>query len=228
MTRYFYLHGFASGPESAKAKYLRGCFQRLGLELICPDLNEPDFSSLTFSRQVAQVEAQLTDEPTIVIGSSLGGLTAAWLGQRNPQIQKLVLLAPAFEFLAQWLPRMDDSALAQWQQAGFRPVYHWRDRDFRPLHWQFVEDLHRWRDQDLQRSLPTLILHGTADEVIDFAASERFAVQRPWVTLQALTSDHALGNVSSQIWRACRQFAELSVCDRGALSEKSIPGNRLS
>lgn len=228
MTRYFYLHGFASGPDSAKAKFLRGCFQRRGLDLICPDLNEPDFSSLTFSRQVAQVETQLTDEPTIVIGSSLGGLTAAWLGQRNPQISKLVLLAPAFEFLSQWLPRLDPSALTQWQQTGSRSVYHWRDRDFRPLHWQFVEDLHHWRDQDLQRSLPTLILHGTADEVIDFAASDRFAAQRPWVRLQALTSDHALGNVSSQIWRACQQFADLAPRDRSASESKTAPSDRLS
>lgn len=216
MTRYLYLHGFASGPESAKAKYLRGCFQRLGLELICPDLNEPDFSTLTFSRQIAQVEAELTDEPTLLIGSSLGGLTAAWVAERNPQVTQVMLLAPAFEFLDQWLPRLDSLALEQWQQQGSRPFYHWRDRDFRPLHWQFVEDLQRWRDKDLQRSLPTLILHGTADEVIDYAASDRYAAQRPWVTLKPLTSDHALGNVSSQIWRACRQFANLSAGDRAA------------
>ncbi|WP_338442504.1 YqiA/YcfP family alpha/beta fold hydrolase [Synechococcus elongatus IITB4] len=214
MTRYFYLHGFASGPESAKAKYLRGRFQRLGFDLICPDLNEPEFSSLTFSRQIRQVEAQLTDEPTVVIGSSLGGLTAAWLAERNLQVMKVLLLAPAFEFLAQWLPRLDSLALEQWQQQGTRPFYHWRDRDFRPLHWGFVEDLQQWQDEHLKRSLPTLILHGTADEVIDFAASDRYSAQRPWVTLQPLTSDHALGNVSSQIWRACRQFVNLDAGDR--------------
>ncbi|MCS6812403.1 MAG: esterase, partial [Cyanobacteria bacterium] len=61
-----YLHGFASSPNSTKARYLADCFAQAGLPLTVPDLNQGDFSHLTLTRQIQQVEALLTDEPTIL------------------------------------------------------------------------------------------------------------------------------------------------------------------
>ena len=51
-----------------------------------------------------------SNEPWVLMGSSFGGLTAAWMENRaNPaqqdKVEALVLLGPAFQFLAQWLPR---------------------------------------------------------------------------------------------------------------------------
>src|SRR5688572_7467401 len=102
---YIYLHGFASSPRSAKAQDLRDRFQSLGIELTIPDLNHPDFTHLTLTRQLEQVVALLPADatPVTLIGSSFGGLTAAWAAQTHPQIQRLVLLAPAFQFLDHWL-----------------------------------------------------------------------------------------------------------------------------
>src|SRR5512136_1301514 len=101
---YIYLHGFASSPQSAKAKYLRDCFQTRQIDIKVPDLNQGDFSHLTLTRHLKQVAAEFppAPAPVAIIGSSFGGLTAAWLGQRHPQVQRLVLLAPAFQFLAHW------------------------------------------------------------------------------------------------------------------------------
>jgi hypothetical protein len=83
--------------------YLRDRFATLDISLEIPDLNQDDFSHLTITRQLTQVEtAFLQDKmPVTLIGSSLGGLMSAWLGQRHSQVQRLVLLAPAVEFL--WL-----------------------------------------------------------------------------------------------------------------------------
>ncbi|NEQ67728.1 MAG: alpha/beta fold hydrolase, partial [Symploca sp. SIO2D2] len=99
--KFVYLHGFASSPESRKAVYLNQAFANLEISLDVPDLNQGDFSHLSITRQLLQLEAMLpeTETPVTLIGSSLGGLTAAWLGQQLAQIQRLVLLAPAFDFL---------------------------------------------------------------------------------------------------------------------------------
>src|SRR6476646_8388913 len=108
LPHYLYLHGFASSPRSTKAQDLRDRFQALGIELTVPDLNQPDFAHLTLSRQLQQVAALIPSDspPVTLIGSSFGGLTAAWAAQQHVQIQRLVLLAPAFRFLEHWLPRL--------------------------------------------------------------------------------------------------------------------------
>ena len=87
---FIYLHGFASSPESAKAVYLRDRFAAQQITLEVPDLNQGDFSHLTIARQMAQVEALLPPDgtPVTLIGSSLGGLTSAWLAEKQAQVKK--------------------------------------------------------------------------------------------------------------------------------------------
>lgn len=215
MVHYLYLHGFASSPQSYKAQALKARFESVGLSLTIPDLNQGDFSTLTLSRQIQQAcEAILAQaEPTVIIGSSLGGLTAAWVAEQptlQGRIEKLVLLAPAFRFLAQWLPRLGDAALDQWRQEGLLSVYHYADQEQKPLHYRFVEDAQGYDDDALQAQIPTLICHGLRDEVIRIEASRAYAAHRPWVKFLELDSDHALGDVEAEIWQAVADFLRLS------------------
>ncbi|MEM1426436.1 MAG: YqiA/YcfP family alpha/beta fold hydrolase, partial [Cyanobacteria bacterium P01_H01_bin.130] len=53
--RYFYLHGFASSPKSRKAQHLSDRLTEHGLTLEIPDFNQPDFSTLTLTRQLDQM-----------------------------------------------------------------------------------------------------------------------------------------------------------------------------
>lgn len=209
--KFIYLHGFASSPESAKAVYLRDRFATLDISLEIPDLNQDDFSHLTITRQLTQVEtAFLQDEtPVTLIGSSLGGLMSAWLGQRHSQVQRLVLLAPAFEFLSHWLSKLRKEQLTQWQESGYLPVYHYREQRLLPLHYKFVEDARQYQERQLLRPVPTLILHGQHDEVIPILASRNYASVRPWVQLMELESDHALSDVMPQLWEATQVFCQL-------------------
>lgn len=210
--QYIYLHGFASSPQSAKARYLGDRFQQVGIPLITPDLNQGNFTDLTLSRQMQQVETLFpsSSEGITLIGSSFGGLTAAWLGQKLPVVKRLVLLAPAFGFLAHWLPRLGEAQVRQWQETGFLSVFHYSANQMLPLSYQFVEDASRYQETEIQRSLPTLILHGDRDEVIPIAASIQFAKARPWVTLIQLDSDHALTDVSDEIWQAITKFCQIN------------------
>ncbi|OYD94070.1 esterase [Nostoc sp. 'Peltigera membranacea cyanobiont' 210A] len=208
---YIYLHGFASSPKSAKAQDISDRFTQIHTKLKIPDLNAGDFSQLTITRQIAQVAAELNNDstPVTLIGSSLGGLTAAHLGQQNLQVQRLVLLAPAFGFLSHWLPKLGDEEVQRWQQEKSIMVYHYGEERLIPLSYDFVIDAAQYQEKLLQRPISTLILHGKKDEVIPIEASRDFARFRPWVQVIELDSDHALGNVMEEIWQAIHLFCQL-------------------
>lgn len=204
---YVYLHGFASSPQSRKAQYLSDRFQSCQVPLVIPDLNQDDFFNLSLSRQLRQVAELLPPaEPVTVIGSSFGGLTAAWLAEQHPQIERLVLLAPAFQFLQHWLPRLGEAQVTAWRDTGSMSVFHYSLEQQQALGYGFLEDMEGYADERLQRSLPTLILHGVQDDVVPVQASRDYAATRPWVKLVELDSDHSLGNVQEQIWQHTRQF----------------------
>lgn len=209
---YFYLHGFASGPRSTKAVYLSDRLSTLSIDLKIPDLNQGGFSNLTLTRQIYQVQAAFPppSQAVTVIGSSFGGLTAAWVAQQQPQVQRLILLAPAFEFLSRWLSMLGEAQVKHWQAQTYLDFYHYSEQRQLPLNYQFVQDLAQYSDKQLQRPLPTLILHGTHDDIIPTKASRNFAAQRPWASLIELDSDHTLGNVQAKIWEAVKLFCQLA------------------
>jgi uncharacterized protein len=208
---YIYLHGFASSPNSAKARDIQSFFANLDIDIKIPDLNNGDFSHLTITRQLKQVEKEFSSDktPVTLIGSSLGGLTSAHLGENNLCVQRLVLLAPAFGFLSHWLPKLGEDKLQRWQQDKYMMVYHHREARELPLHYDFVTDAAQYQEEKLRRPLNTLILHGISDDVIPIQASRDFARSRAWVELVELDSDHALLNVVDKINFAISRFCQL-------------------
>ncbi|WP_377477167.1 MAG: YqiA/YcfP family alpha/beta fold hydrolase [Microcoleus anatoxicus] len=221
---YIYLHGFASSPDSLKAKYFRDRFSSLAIDLKTPDLNHQDFSNLTLTRQLHQIETAFLSPQTLgpvaeniknvsevtIIGSSFGGLTAAWLAQRQLSVKQIVLLAPAFDFLSHWLPRLGQEQLQKWQSEKYLPVYHYGEQRYLPLNYQFVEDMAQYHEEKLIRSVPTLIIHGLHDTIIPIQASRNFAANRPWVQLIELEDDHSLGNFLAEMWEAIQNFCQFN------------------
>ena len=59
---FIYLHGFASSPNSNKAKKISNRFTQLQIPLKIPDLNAGDFSHLTISRQIEQIKRELPED----------------------------------------------------------------------------------------------------------------------------------------------------------------------
>lgn len=221
---YIYLHGFASSPDSLKAKYFCDRFSSLAIDLKTPDLNQNDFSRLTLTRQLHQIETEFLQSQTLnsqaenlknpgevtIIGSSFGGLTAAWLAQRQISVKQVILLAPAFDFLSHWLPMLGQQKLQKWQSEEYLPVYHYGEQREVPLNYQFVADMAQYPEEKLIRSVPTLIMHGLHDTIIPIQASRNFATNRPWVELIELEDDHSLGDVLAEVWEAIHKFCQFN------------------
>ncbi len=210
--QYWYFHGFASGPTSQKAVFFQQQMQALGLTLHLPDLNLEDFSQISLSRQLAFLGQQLqaVEEPLTLIGSSLGGLLAALYAERDQRVAQLVLLAPAFEFAQRWQTRLGAAAVAQWREQGIHEVFHYAQRRPLPLRYGFLEDALTHTQASPQRPVPTLIIHGRQDAVIDYSVSVAYAAPRPWVDLKLIESDHALTDALPLLWDLSGQFLGLT------------------
>src|SRR3569832_2381176 len=96
-----YLPGFASGPSSTKASAYADHFAARGITVDRMDLRKPSFEHLRLTAMIQHVRDSLRGD-AVLIGSSLGGLTAARVAERNNQIKTLVLLAPAFRLVHRW------------------------------------------------------------------------------------------------------------------------------
>lgn len=215
MTTYLYLHGFASSPQSKKAQYLYDCFAEVGINLDIIDLNAGDFSRLTLTRQIEQTLSAFPADDNLVtiIGSSFGGLTAAWLGEKYHKVRNIILLAPAFGFPKNWLSKLGEEKIKQWQESGSLPVYHYGEEQELLLHYNFLTDIEQYDESQLTRVVPTLILHGKNDEIIPIEASRNYVRKHPWVKLIELESDHSLTDALPEIWQVIYSEISSSSCE---------------
>src|SRR5271157_3218320 len=191
MNRLLYLHGFASGPSSSKARYFRDLLQSAGARVDVPDLAAGDFEHLTITAQLALIERAAAGEPVSLMGSSMGGYLAALYAARHPEVSRLVLLAPAFRFQARWRERLGASAIEEWRKNGAVKMYHYADGCERPIWYGLLDDATRYEPfPDFHQ--PALIFHGEHDDVVPAAYSREFAAGHPNARLEIVDSGHEL------------------------------------
>lgn len=196
--RTIYLHGFASGPSSAKARYFLQCLTPAGISLEVPDLARGSFEKLTIASQLAVIQEIAGDRPIALVGSSLGGYLAALYAARHPSVERLVLLAPAFGFARRWTERLGAAGVEQWRRTGWIEVFHYGEHRNCRLGHQFLEDAARYEPAPDFRQ-PALIFHGIHDDVVPHSASEAFARTHPNARLELLDSGHELLDVLDRI-----------------------------
>jgi len=213
----FYLHGFASSPDSSKAVFLRDKFAGYGVPLVAPDLNAPDFGTLTMSRMVGQVEdaiSRVASGAIVVVGSSFGGLVAwhvAARAERNRRpLSKLVLLAPAFELGSRQGWNLSDDEVAAWQRTGWREVFHYAEDRPRRVHYALFEDTLAYRPDPLAVGTPGLVFQGSGDTVVDPGGVARFVAAHENLRLRLLDDDHQLKGSLEVIWAECEAFLGLA------------------
>jgi uncharacterized protein len=203
-----YLHGFASGPSSHKARALSERFAAIGVRLAVPDLTPGDdgFERSSPSSMLAVVERALAAAPPphAIIGSSLGGYLAAAIASRDPAVERLVLLAPAFRLFERWSARLTEAQKADWRANGLE-TFHFASNRKRRLGWQFFEDAARHPAFPEVR-VPVLCLAGTRDETVPLADVEAFVARTPSARLVALDDGHELAASLDRIYEEGRAF----------------------
>jgi alpha-beta hydrolase superfamily lysophospholipase len=192
-----YGHGFASGPRSKLVVALGEDVLGRGVSLELLDLRVPSFERLRLSRMLEVIGEAIGGpaERVVLFGSSLGGLAASRVAERDPRVSALVLLAPAFRLGPRWRARLQGQALRRWEEDGWLEVLdHTTGAQGRVDH-GFLLDLEAvdaqgggWPDV----RVPTLILHGRRDGTVDVESSRAFAAARRHVRLVELDDGHEL------------------------------------
>jgi uncharacterized protein len=206
--RILYLHGFASGPASNKARFFRDRFDQLGIPLEILDLAEGNFEHLTITGMLRVVERAAADQAIALIGSSLGGYLAALYASRHPEAERLVLLAPAFQFPSRWPARVGPDGMAEWERTRKLEVFHYAENRPALLDYSFYEDGRKYPEEP-DFAQPALLIHGTKDDVVPASLSETYANRHPNVVLHLLESGHELTDVLEPIWRLSRDFLDV-------------------
>lgn len=203
-----YLHGFASGPGSAKAVDLARRFAADGRRLETADLTPgPDgFERSTPSSMLGIVRGLLAGAPPphALIGSSLGGWLSALTASRDPGVERLVLLAPAFNLVERWTARLAPAELETWRRDGLE-VDHHATGTRRRIGWGFFEDAGRhpaWPEVHV----PALVIAGRQDDLVPLADVERWVAGTPTARLVVLDDGHGLERSYARIHEEAKAF----------------------
>jgi uncharacterized protein len=186
VTQLLYLHGFGSGPNSAKGV----AFARRFSSTVRLDLRVPSLEHLRLSAMIDTVRAAIAG-PCALVGSSLGGLTAARVAERDPRVERLVLLAPAFQLIERWRHQLGP-AWDDWQRTGWRTIHDFTTNQPARIDFGFAEDALQVDVGFPDVRVPTLILHGLRDDVVPIDHARRFAAGRANVRMIELDDGHEL------------------------------------
>lgn len=203
--RILYLHGFASSPASRKARFFAERLAEEHCVLETPALDEGDFPHLTISGQLRLLERLLGGQPAILIGSSLGGYLAALYAARHREIERLVLLAPAFDFVRLWGESIGPQRLEDWKRGGVMTVFHYGQNRELPLFYLFLEDAVQFAAFP-EFGQPALLLHGNQDSTVPVGSSVAYAEAHANTRLVRLDSGHEMTDALEQIWQEARPF----------------------
>lgn len=163
-----YLHGFTSGPQSAKAQALAQRLAERGMSdrYACPQLPPSPAAAVALAEAIITEKVSRGDTPALV-GSSLGGHYATWLAEKHGL--KAVLVNPAV------IDKIDPALFLGAQ----RFVYTGEEFEFTPAH---VQELHALFVPRITRPERYWLLVEAGDAVLDYHhAVSRYAGARQTV-----------------------------------------------
>ncbi len=178
------------------------------MPFLVPDLASGDFAHLTLSGQLEVVRRAVGEDRVRLMGSSMGGYLATLFAAAHPaSVDRVVLMAPAFDFASRWRARLGEAVFADWQRTGSLPVFHYGEGRSLDVDFGLYSDALIHPPFPAVRALG-LVFHGTRDEVVPAGLSERFVAANPHTRLRLLPSDHELLDVTEAIWEETWEFLQ--------------------
>jgi pimeloyl-ACP methyl ester carboxylesterase len=193
MSRMLYLHGFASSAASKKGVAVAARMQGV-MDVERLDLRVPSLERLDFGAMVAKARAAI-DGPVWLVGSSLGGLTAARVAALDDRVLGLVLMAPAFGFGERWKARLGEDGWRRWMDEGWLTVHDHATGGETRVHADFARGVLEWDRDDggyPAVTVPARVFHGVLDDVVPVDASRRWAAAQRDATVVELDDGHDL------------------------------------
>jgi pimeloyl-ACP methyl ester carboxylesterase len=199
---YVFLHGLGSARVGEKSESLREHALTQNRGFLRFDMRGHGESSgqlgeIAVTALVADTIRVLEDlGSSVLIGSSLGGLVATHVAAARPDlVDRLALLAPAFGLMPTLRQRLDKDG---YMKIGENIHFHVKA--------DVLADAEQLDERTLPARLkvPTLLVHGTSDDVIPQVVSELFFAQMShkqkqlWIVPDG---DHRLNMVAEQIWQ---------------------------
>jgi pimeloyl-ACP methyl ester carboxylesterase len=209
--RFLYLHGFASGRSSHKGLAVCNHYDMRGVPVDRLNLRVPSIEHLRLSAMIATTRAAIGGpaDRAVLIGSSLGGLTAARVAEQDARVCALVLLAPAFRLVERWRQRLGAAAWEAWQKTGWLATEDHEEKRPARVDYGFAVDAETadakgggWPDV----RVPVLIIHGREDTVVDIELSRVYKQNRRHVRLVEVNDGHDLAASIDVILREADAF----------------------
>lgn len=150
-----YLHGFRSSPQSFKARLVQERMREWGVGkyYACPVLNVSPAAAIARAQAAIAAASAGGDQEIAIIGSSLGGYYARWLGERHGC--RTVLLNPAIH------PWTDLE-----RHLGEQPLWHGGGSVVVERH--HLQELLDLRVDDITDPARYYLMAATGDEVLDY------------------------------------------------------------
>jgi uncharacterized protein len=165
------------------------------------NLRLPSLERLRVSAGIAATRQAIGGprDRAVLLGSSLGGLTAARVAALDARVCALVLLAPAFRAAERWRARLGAAGVERLRTSGWLEIDDYMTGQKSRVDSGFLEDLAEI-DADADAGgtgwpdvrVPTLILHGVDDEIVAIELSRAFAAGKRHLRLVELPDRHEL------------------------------------
>jgi pimeloyl-ACP methyl ester carboxylesterase len=206
---YVFVHGLGSVRAGEKSNSLLAHAAARGRGFLRIDQRGHGESTgrigqVTIGELIADLQSLLEHVgPSLVVGSSLGGLVSAFAAAQRPDLVRgLCLLAPAIGLLANLEDLLDAEGCMQTAE-GF--VFRVEPR--------VLADARTLDERGLPRrlSVPTLVVHGTDDAVVPHRGSEAFFAEIPharkdlWIVPGG---DHRLNAHAAAVWTRFDELVE--------------------
>ena len=179
-------HGFDASKESQTYLRLEKTLNEKGIASFRFDFfghgeSDGKFEDITISEAVDNALQAISFvknkgfSKVALFGSSFGGMAAFLAASQAPGIKSLALKSPVSDYLGKILADEDKADIEQWREKGF--ILHETKRGKLRLNFSFFEDAEKVSGFEAapRVKVPTLIVHGSEDEIVPVEQSKKTA-----------------------------------------------------